>query len=124
MSFLETCIQKLKVNKYSGIATESFLDDCTRLEKGEPYEYVLGCTDFLGAHIDLSGRPMIPRPETAFWVKRAIEELRDKEKTQLTPFRFAEVFAGGGAIGIALARHFPTASIVISEIDPKLKSTN
>jgi release factor glutamine methyltransferase len=117
MTHLEKQIQKLKEEKYAGIETEEFLRDRERLAAGEPYEYVLGYVDFLGAHIDLSLRPMIPRPETAFWVEQAINELKAKNK----PLRLADTFSGAGNVGLALLTHLPSATVDISELDPALK---
>ncbi len=113
-------IQKLTeillAQKYNGVTTVEYKNDCARLIAGEPYEYVLGYVDFLGAHIDLSYRPMIPRPETAFWVERAIQELQ----TLTGPIRLADTFAGAGNVGLALLTHLPTATVDISELDPAL----
>ncbi len=117
MNYLERQIELLKKEKYNGAETEGFLVDKKRLEAGEPYEYVLGYADFLGAHIDLSLRPMIPRPETAFWVKRAIDELKEKAG----PLRLADTFAGAGNVGLALLKHLPNASVEFFELDPALK---
>lgn len=121
MNFLESQIQKLKEEKYSGNESEMFFADVERLKKGEPYEYVLGYTTFLDVHIDLSLCPMIPRYESAFWVERAIKELRDRQKNLNRPLRLAEVFAGSGAIGISLLKHIPDSFVDISELDLRLK---
>jgi release factor glutamine methyltransferase len=64
---------------------------------------------------------MIPRPESAFWVERAIAELTEKQKASGRSLRLAEVFAGAGAIGIALLKHIPHAHVDICELDPNLK---
>lgn len=117
MSYIDTLCERLLTEKYTGDRTEQYEADCSRLQKGEPYEYVLGHVDFLGAKINLSQRPMIPRPETAFWVARAIEELRGK-KGEL---RLADTFAGSGNVGVALLTHLPNAAVDISEFDPVLK---
>lgn len=116
MAHPDALIEKLRVEKYDGAKTDTFLKDADRLRAGEPYEYVLGYTQFLGTHIDLSYRPMIPRAETAFWVLRAIEELKQK------PGRLdiADTFAGAGNVALALLTHLPTARVDISELDPKL----
>ena len=106
----------LLTKKYGGITSADYEADCRRLQAGEPYEYVLGYVDFLGVHIDLSYRPMIPRPETAFWVQRAIAELLSLNR----PLRLADTFAGAGNVGIALLSHLPTATVDISELDPSL----
>lgn len=118
MTHLEKQTEKLKEEKYSGIETEEFFIDVARLTKGEPYEYVYGHVDFLGAHIDLSLRPMIPRYETAFWVERAISELKEKGKD----LRLADTFSGAGNVALALLTQVPTATVDISELDPALKA--
>lgn len=115
MNFEKLCAQLLK-EKYCSLESEAFQADCTRLKNGEPFEYVLGYVDFLGAHIDLSYKPMIPRPETAFWVERAIGELKSKNK----PLRLADTFAGAGNVGVALLTHLPEATVDICELDPAL----
>jgi release factor glutamine methyltransferase len=118
MSYIDSLITKLREEKYNGSESDAFLTDCAELQRGVPYEYVLGYTTFLGAHIDLSQRPMIPRLETAFWVARAIDELRLKEG----PLRLADTFSGSGNVGIALLTNLPNATVDISELDPSLKA--
>ncbi len=117
MTYLETQCKLLLTEKYQGEKTEQYGPDCERLQKGEPYEYVLGYVDFLGTKIDLSLRPMIPRLETAFWVARAIEELRGRGGE----LRLADTFAGAGNVGVALLKHLPNATVDICELDPRLK---
>jgi release factor glutamine methyltransferase len=119
--YTQNLIARLKKEKYNNDDTVAFLRDSERLANGEPYEYVLGYTEFLDAHIDLSLRPMIPRPESAFWVKRAIQELEEKQSVLKRPLRMAELFAGSGNIGLALLVHFKDAEVDICEVDPKLK---
>jgi len=109
---------RLLTEKYHGVESEAFHADCIRLTAGEPYEYVLGYVDFLGAHIDLSYKPMIPRPETAFWVTRAIAELQQLQR----PLRLADTFAGAGNVALALLTHLPKSTVDISELDPSLAS--
>ncbi len=115
---LAAVIKRLLADKYNGVETEAFQFDSERICAGEPYEYVLGQVDFLGARIDLSFRPMIPRPETAFWVARAIEELQ----VYPGPLRIADTFAGAGNVGIAILKHVPQAVVEFFELDPILKS--
>lgn len=117
MTFIDSLIERLKEEKYHGVESNDFMRDQERLRSGEPYEYVLGYATFLGTHIDLSLRPMIPRPETAFWVARAIDELKSKK----VPLRLADTFAGAGNVGVALLAHLPHAVVEFSELDPALK---
>ncbi len=116
-------IERLKKEKYKGEETEEFVRDAERLKNGEPYEYVLGHVDFCGAKIDLSYRPMIPRPETAFWVARAIEELKQKsaETAGVKPLRIADTFSGAGNVGVSILKHVPHATVDFFELDPNLK---
>jgi release factor glutamine methyltransferase len=117
MSYKDTLCTRLLTEKYAGTETEAYRRDCLRLQEGEPYEYVLGYVDFLGAKIDLSLRPMIPRPETAFWVARAIDELKEKNEE----IRLADTFAGAGNVGVALLKNLPHATVDISELDSALQ---
>lgn len=116
-TFLEKQKAELLTKKYSRVETPEFLADVTRLKNGEPLEYVIGFADFLGCHIDLSHKPMIPRYETAFWVERAINELKERNK----PLRLADTFSGSGNVGVALLKHLPDATVDFSELDPHLK---
>lgn len=108
--------QKLLAEKYGGVVSDAWRAECVRIDAHEPWEYLLGHTDFLGCAIDLSYKPMIPRDETAHWVKRVIEEWDDKEG----PIRAADLYAGAGNIGIALLKHLPEAQVTFNEIDATL----
>lgn len=111
----EQAKEKILREKYNGVESEAFHADCARLAAHEPWEYVLGHTDFLDCHIDLSAKPMVPRDETAHWVARAIEEWRGKG-----PVEALDLYAGAGNIGIALLRHLPEARVTFNEIDAGL----
>lgn len=67
----------------------------------QPIEYKRGYTRFLGCKIDLSLRPMIPRKETRFWLKRAIRDISKKGEK----FAFLDVFSGSGCIGLAVLKN-------------------
>ena len=68
-----------------------------------PNEYRRGYARFLGCKIDLSKRVLIPRPETAFWVRKAIGLIRKNKK----PVDVLDVFSGSGCIGLALLKNCP-----------------
>ena len=69
-------IDWLLAEKYHGKKTAGFFADCERLAAGEPLAYIIGHAPFLNCQIWLDSRPLIPRPETEFWVENAITELR------------------------------------------------
>jgi len=112
---LQKEIRWLLEDKYRGKANEDFYKDIKRLNEGEPLDYVIGFIPFLGCHIDLSERPFIPRSETEYWIARVIEEL----KRIANPLRCLDIFAGSGAIGVALLKHLPSARVDFAEKNPR-----
>ncbi len=116
-------IEKILAEKYAGVSSAAFEADKHRIERGEPWRYVLGYADFLDCRIDLSQRPMIPRPETAFWVQKVIEECSSnsaQDKKGKGPIKALDLYAGSGNIGVALLKHLPQAHVTFSELDEKL----
>ncbi len=108
--------------KYNGAETADFLADCERLAAGEPLAYVIGWVPFLDSKIWLDSHPLIPRPETEFWVEKAIAELsrtvlRPARGPSSGPARVLDLCAGSGAIGIAVAKDIPNADITFAELD-------
>ena len=83
---------------------------------GGPKEYKRGYTNFAKCKIDLSMKPMIPRKETEFWVKKAIQELRIKGEE----LRILDIFSGSGCIGIAILKHIKNSKVDFAEIDKNL----
>jgi len=107
--------QWLLQEKYAGLPSPQYEADLRRLDEGEPLAYVIGWVDFLGCTIDLSLKPLIPRPETEWWVEQVINE----DKTS-GPQKILDLFAGSGCIGIALLKHLPNTHVDFGEKDPTL----
>ncbi len=104
--------------KYGGEKSKAFFADLERLRAGEPLAYLIGHVPFLGCRIYLDSRPLIPRPETEFWVEKAIKKI----KTETAP-RVLDLCAGSGAIGVAVAKHCPAARVVLSDVTNEHNST-
>ncbi len=103
---------RLLKEKYNGKKTEDFLVDCKRLESGEPVAYVIGWQPFMDVRIGLDSKPLIPRPETEWWTKLAIEEIKKRPEP-----RVLDLCAGSGAIGVAVSKEVPMARVDFAEKD-------
>jgi len=79
-----------------------------------PKEYQAGFVEFAGCKIDLSRRPLIPRPETEFWARAAIIDLT---KAKNKNCRVLDIFSGSGCVGAAAAKNLPDISVDFADID-------
>ncbi len=103
----------LLTDKYGGHASSEFERDCARLVAGEPVAYLIGWQPFLGMKIFLDSKPLIPRPETEWWVEQLNAQIFDGEHV-----KFLDLCAGSGAIGCALLKKLPDAHVSFGELDP------
>lgn len=115
-------------------SSPSYLTDLKKLKKGYPLAYLIGNTPFLNCKIDLSLKPLIPRPETEYlidkliknpgsllgwWPKRSGGLLRGGIRLHIL-----DLCCGSGCIGIALLKNLPNISVDFADISPKaLKQT-
>lgn len=120
----EKKVEQLRIEKHEGRETEAFLKDVIKMAEGEPLEYVIGEVKFCGTTIDLSLRPMIPRPETEHWVYQAIQDVKDSKTLGLNEskkLRVLDLFSGSGNVGISFLKKVPNSTVEMIEFDPKLK---
>lgn len=101
--------------KYKSSLTAKAKEDIKRLEDGEHIAYVIGFADFLGVRVDLSERPLIPRPETEYWVEKAIKAMEGWD----AKLRVLDLFSGSGAVGLAVLKHVPQARVDFADIEPR-----
>lgn len=97
-------------------------EDIHRLENGEPLAYVIGWVEFLDCRIDLSLHPLIPRPETEYWVEQFLRERQEARKgTQPgEELRVLDLCCGSGCIGLAVLKHLPDVSLTFVDVDPQM----
>lgn len=108
-------IRWLLDEKYQGVFNAQAKKDIERLQAGEPVDYVIGFVRFLGCTIDLSKKPLIPRPETQEWTQKAIERIAAQGASKLFCL---DIFAGSGCVGIALLAHIPYIEVHFAEKNP------
>jgi release factor glutamine methyltransferase len=111
--FFEKQINWLLKEKYQGKLTNKAKADIGRLKQGEPLDYLIGFTEFLGTKIDLKKKPLIPRPETEYWVEKAIKEIKRRRNKP----ECLDLFSGSGAIGIAVLKNVPNVQVDFGEIE-------
>ena len=99
-------------DKYGGDAGADIAGDVARLSAGEPLAYVIGWVPFLGLHVDLGSRPLIPRAETEYWTEVLITHLAKRPQVTLL-----DLCAGSGAIGLSVLKHVPGAHVSFGELE-------
>lgn len=104
--------QWLLEEKYKGVENSEFFEDLKKLELGTPLAYLIGNVPFLGLIIDLKYRPLIPRPETEYWVDYCIK----KYIPENTPVSTLDIFSGSGCIGLAIAKNRQYSHILCADI--------
>lgn len=76
-----------------------------RLIGGEPIQYVLGKTEFLGFTFKVDKRVLIPRPETEELVEWIVSETHDSH------CRILDIGTGSGCIAVTLKKLIPRAEV-------------
>lgn len=102
--------------KYHGMQTSEFENDCLRLSSGVPLAYLIGYIPFLNCKIWLDSKPLIPRPETEFWAEKVLAEIKAFDNKSES-VKILDLCAGSGCIGIAIAKNSPQTTVDFIELD-------
>ncbi|MFH1191439.1 MAG: peptide chain release factor N(5)-glutamine methyltransferase [Candidatus Omnitrophota bacterium] len=81
---------------------------------GEPLQYILGSTEFMGHEFKVDKRALIPRPETEILISSVLEKL--KSKSRVVPLRILDLGTGSGCIAVSIAKLLPRALIWATDI--------
>ncbi|MDR1233094.1 MAG: peptide chain release factor N(5)-glutamine methyltransferase [Puniceicoccales bacterium] len=73
----------------------------------EPLQYIVGEVDFYGLSIAVDGNVLIPRHETEEFVDIIVARFGNRQIGSIL-----DLGTGSGAIGLALAKHFPKANVL------------
>lgn len=91
-----------------------FSEQFSRFLAGEPIQYILGETEFLGYNFKVDKRVLIPRQETEEVVMQAY--IRALEKYGDHVINVADVCCGSGVMGITLAKKLKVRYLFMSDI--------
>ena len=108
----------LRLNKDRRLARKesSFIASALKRRiKGEPLQYILGETEFMGLRFKLDKRVLIPRPETELIVEKAIRLVRSYG-LEVRDLDVLDLGTGSGCIAVSLAKFLPEVKITATDI--------
>ena len=85
---------------------------------GEPIEYILGKTEFMGYEFRVTPDVFIPRPETEILVETVIK-YATSHKPQATSLEIIDLGTGSGCIAISLAKFLSNLKLTVTDISSK-----
>lgn len=89
-----------------------------RLLEHEPFQYIMGETEFCGLNLKCDARALIPRPETEELVQWIQESFSEKNEE----LNILDLCTGSGCIALALKSNFQNA--IVSALDVSLEALN
>ncbi|GET93545.1 hypothetical protein, conserved [Leishmania tarentolae] len=98
-----------------------------RVDLHKPLSYIIGSQPFFGCDIRCEAPLLCPRPETEMWthwlvynhLARAERGTTATSLSSASPLRILDVCCGTGCIGVALAKHLPSAEVTALDILPE-----
>jgi release factor glutamine methyltransferase len=81
--------------------------------QGEPVQYIVGFTEFMGYHVDVGPGVLVPRPETEVLVESFIRELGPDRGRECV---ILDIGTGSGCIAVALLKALPLCRVVAVDI--------
>lgn len=81
---------------------------------GEPVSYLVGETEFWGLPFHVEPSVLVPRPDT----ETVLEVARTVRLDRAAPCRILDLCTGSGVIAVSLAREYPAAQVVATELSP------
>ena len=94
-------------------AQERFLAAVAERTSRKPLAYITGTREFYRLEFRVTPDVLIPRPESELLVDAALDHMR---QARIRTAQVADVGAGSGAVGIALARHRRGVNLICSDV--------
>lgn len=88
----------------------------TRRNSGEPLQYILGYTEFMGMTFKVSEDTLIPRQDTETLVETVVTGIGSKK------VRVLDIGTGSGCIGISIAKLCPNAEVTLLDYSDAILS--
>ena len=79
-----------------------------RLLTGEPFQQIIGFTEFYGLEMKVSTAVLTPRPETEELVHQIVTDLKKDNDSPI----IIDVCTGSGCIALALKKAFPNGTVI------------
>lgn len=117
LTALKNCDRtSLYVNPISLTAEEQtqYDDILIRRKAGEPLQYLLGFTEFMGLRLNVNRSVLIPRPETEILVDLAIQKI--KTEFGKRPIDILDLGTGSGNIAVALTHSLENVSVTTVDV--------
>lgn len=92
----------------NGNCETTFWNAISRLESGEPVQYIVGNCEFMSLNFEVNPSTLIPRSDTEVLVEAVLDICKSMQNPKIF-----EVGSGSGCIAISLA-HYNTSATVIS----------
>ncbi|MFA6357610.1 MAG: peptide chain release factor N(5)-glutamine methyltransferase [Candidatus Omnitrophota bacterium] len=96
--------KNIRLDKNKSVLISNIL---RRRISGEPLQYILGKTEFMGYEFKIDRRALIPRPETEILVGAVIKELGSLELSS----KILDLCTGSGCIAVSIAKILPQSTV-------------
>ena len=104
----------LRQEKISQEQFQQYQNYLNKRIKGEPVDYILGTSEFMGLTFKVNSNVLIPRPETELIVEQANKFIKENNFKHIL-----DLCTGSGAIAVSVARYNDNISVTASDISSK-----
>ncbi|MCR4962929.1 MAG: peptide chain release factor N(5)-glutamine methyltransferase [Firmicutes bacterium] len=115
---LDVPLSHLPLHRRETVEEAWLLPRLQRRRQGEPLQYILGETEFMGLTLRALPQALIPRGDSEVVVERAVALARQLADRQHLPPLAGDICTGSGAFAVALACFLPDFTVYAVDISP------